>query len=116
MEKLESGADRAVLDTGDPSIFRYDQFEALSYDNSAMHMGTNSTAYYFSVASGSIGEFFDREQQLALVGGKFAGADRTHELFGAPGGNLPAYQTVLRLYALHVEAHHLTQTGKANTH
>lgn len=59
MEKLESGADLAVLDTGDPSIFRYDQFEALSYDNSAMHMGTNSTAYYFSVASGSIGEFFD---------------------------------------------------------
>lgn len=59
MDKLESGTDLAVLNTGDDSVFRYDQFDALSYDNSSMQMGTNSTAYYFSVASGSIGAFFD---------------------------------------------------------
>ena len=59
METLESGTDLAVLDTEDDSVYRYDQLDALSCENSAMHMGTNSTSYYFSVASGSIGEFFD---------------------------------------------------------
>lgn len=59
MEKLESGTDLAVLDTEDDSVYRYDQFDALSYDNSSMHMGTNGTSYYFSLASESIGTFFD---------------------------------------------------------
>lgn len=59
MEKLEAGTDLAVLDTDDNSVFRYDQMDALSYDNSSMQMGTNNTAYYFSVASSSIGSFFD---------------------------------------------------------
>ena len=59
MEKLASGTDQAVLNTEDDSVYRYDQFDALSYDNSSMQMGTNSTAYYFSVASGGIGTFFD---------------------------------------------------------
>lgn len=59
LEKLESGTDLAVLDTGDDSLYRYDQLDALSYDNSAMQMGTNGTAYYFSMAGGDIGTFFD---------------------------------------------------------
>lgn len=59
LKKLESGTDLAVLDTGDDSVFRYDQFGALAYDNSSMYMGTNSTSYYFSVANGNIGRFFD---------------------------------------------------------
>ena len=59
VEKLESGTDLAVLDTGDDSLYRYDQLDALSCDNSSMYMGTNGTSYYFSVASGSIGTFFD---------------------------------------------------------
>ena len=58
METLESGTDLAVLDTEDDSVYRYDQLDALSCENSAMHMGTNSTSYYFSVASGSIGRIF----------------------------------------------------------
>lgn len=59
MEKLEAGTDLAVLDTEDGALYRYDQLDALSCENSSMHMGTNSTAYYFSVASGDIGKFFD---------------------------------------------------------
>ena len=59
METLESGTDLAVLDSEDTSVYRYDQLDALSCENSSMHMGTNSTSYYFSVASGNIGEFFD---------------------------------------------------------
>lgn len=59
LDKLESGTDLAVLDTGDESVYRYDQLDALSYDNSSMYMGTNGTSYYFSVASESIGSFFD---------------------------------------------------------
>ncbi len=59
LEKLESGADMAVLDTGDESIYRYDQYGSLPYDNTSMRMGTNSTAYYFSVANGNISRFFD---------------------------------------------------------
>ncbi len=57
-EKLESGADMAVLDTGDSSVYRYDQYGSLPYDNTAMQMGTNSAAYYFSVANGNISRFF----------------------------------------------------------
>lgn len=57
-EKLESGADLAVLDTGDSSVYRYDQYGSLPYDNTAMQMGTNSAAYYFSVANGHISSFF----------------------------------------------------------
>lgn len=60
MKTLESGTDLAVLDTEDTSVYRYDQLDALSCENSAMHMGTNSTSYYFSVASGSIGEFLTK--------------------------------------------------------
>lgn len=59
LSKLESGADMAVLDTGDDSVYRYDQYASSAYDNSAMQMGTNSTAYYFSVANGSISQFLD---------------------------------------------------------
>ena len=59
VEKLESGTDLAVLDAGDESLYRYDQLDALSCDNSSMYMGTNGTSYYFSVASESIGNFFD---------------------------------------------------------
>ena len=49
METLESGTDLAVLDSEDTSVYRYDQLDALSCENSSMHMGTNSTSYYFSV-------------------------------------------------------------------
>lgn len=77
LEKLESGTDLAVLDTDDPSVFRYDQLDALSYGNSSMHMGTNSTSYYFSLASSGIGEFFDEmylntpwEQQYENLDGR----------------------------------------------
>lgn len=59
LEKLETGVDLAVLDTRDDSIYRYDQMDASSSENSSMQMGTNSTAYYFSVASSSIANFFD---------------------------------------------------------
>lgn len=59
LDKLESGADLAVLNTEDPSVYRYDQHASLPYDNSSMKMGTNSTAYYFSVANGFISQFFD---------------------------------------------------------
>ena len=59
LQKLETGVDLAVLDTEDDSIYRYDQMDASSSENSAMQMGTNSTAYYFSVASSSIANFFD---------------------------------------------------------
>lgn len=48
-----------MLDTGDKALYRYDQLDALSYDNSAMQMGTNGTSYYFSMAGGNIGTFFD---------------------------------------------------------
>lgn len=77
LEKLESGTDLAVLDTEDKSVFRYDQLDALSYGNSAMYMGTNSTSYYFSLASGGIGQFFDEmylntpwEQQYENLDGR----------------------------------------------
>ena len=59
LEKLETGVDLAVLDTEDESVYRYDQMDATSSENSSMQMGTNSTAYYFSVASSSIADFFD---------------------------------------------------------
>ena len=59
LEKLETGIDRAVLSTDDPSVYRYDQMDTNSSENSSMQMGTNSTAYYFSVASSSIANFFD---------------------------------------------------------
>lgn len=59
LEKLETGVDRAVLSTDDPSVYRYDQMDTNSSENSSMQMGTNSTAYYFSVASSSIANFFD---------------------------------------------------------
>lgn len=59
LEKLESGADKAVLATEDTSVYRYDQYGSLPYDNTSMQMGTNSTAYYFSVANGSISRFFN---------------------------------------------------------
>ena len=49
--KLEAGTDLAVLDAGDDSLYRYDQMDALSCENSSMQMGTNGTSYYFSVAS-----------------------------------------------------------------
>lgn len=62
-DKLESGADLAVLDTEDPSIYRYDQYGSLPYDNTSMQMGTNSASYYFSVANSSISRFF-REMYL----------------------------------------------------
>ena len=44
---------------GDSSIYRYDQMGTHSYENSSMQTGTNSTSYYFSVASGNITNFFD---------------------------------------------------------
>ncbi|MBU5482341.1 YfhO family protein [Blautia sp. MSJ-19] len=59
LDKLETGTDLAVLDTEDASLYRYDQMGANSCENSSMQTGTNSTAYYFSVASASIGNFFD---------------------------------------------------------
>lgn len=59
LENLESGADLAVLSTGDEGIYRYDQYGSLPYDNTSMRMGTNSTAYYFSVANGNISRFFE---------------------------------------------------------
>lgn len=59
LEKLETGVDRAVLSTDDPLVYRYDQMDTNSSENSSMQMGTNSTAYYFSVASSSIANFFD---------------------------------------------------------
>lgn len=57
MDKLESNTDKAVLNTGDQGVYRYDQYGALPYDNTSMYMGTNSTAYYFSLANGSISQF-----------------------------------------------------------
>ena len=59
MDKLESNTDKAVLNTGDEGVYRYDQYGALPYDNTSMYMGTNSTAYYFSLANGSISQFFN---------------------------------------------------------
>ena len=59
LEQLEGGTDLAVLDTGDDSVYRYDQQDSLTYDNSSMQMGTNGTSYYFSVASECIGKFFE---------------------------------------------------------
>ena len=59
MEQLDSGTDEAVLATGDDSIYRYDQLGTNSYENSSMQTGTNSTGYYFSVASECISKFFD---------------------------------------------------------
>ena len=59
LEKLETGTDLAVLNTNDTSLYRYDQMGTHTYENSSMQTGTNSTAYYFSVASESIGRFFD---------------------------------------------------------
>ena len=59
LQKLESGADTVVLATGDRDLYRYDQYGALPYDNTSMHMRTNSTAYYFSLANGDISRFFD---------------------------------------------------------
>mgnify|MGYP004466738711 FL=1 len=59
MDKLQSGVDKAVLATDDDSSYRYDQYDALSYDNTSMYMGTNSTSYYFSVANGNISHFFE---------------------------------------------------------
>lgn len=54
VDKLESNTDKAVLATKDESVYRYDQYGALPYDNTSMYMGTNSTAYYFSLANTSI--------------------------------------------------------------
>ena len=59
LEKLEAGTDIAVLDTGDKTVYRYDQLDSLTYDNSSMQMETNGTSYYFSVASECIGKFFE---------------------------------------------------------
>lgn len=59
LDKLETGTDLAVLKTGDESIYRYDQMGTHSYENSSMQTGTNSTSYYFSVASGDITNFFN---------------------------------------------------------
>ncbi|MGN8887784.1 YfhO family protein [Blautia sp. HCP28S3_G10] len=59
LEKLEAGTDFAVLETGDKTVYRYDQLDSLTYDNSSMQMGTNGTSYYFSVASECIGKFFE---------------------------------------------------------
>ena len=58
VDKLESDTDKAVLATGDQGVFRYDQYGTLPYDNTSMYMGTNSTAYYFSLANSSISDFF----------------------------------------------------------
>lgn len=58
VDKLESNTDKAVLATGDKGVYRYDQYGALPYDNTSMYMGTNSTAYYFSLANSSISDFF----------------------------------------------------------
>ena len=58
LDKLESNTDKAVLATGDSGVYRYDQYGALPYDNTSMYMGTNSTAYYFSLANSSISDFF----------------------------------------------------------
>lgn len=58
VDKLESNTDKAVLATGDDGVYRYDQYGALPYDNTSMYMGTNSTAYYFSLANSSISDFF----------------------------------------------------------
>ena len=58
VDKLESNTDKAVLETGDEGVYRYDQYGALPYDNTSMYMGTNSTAYYFSLANSSISDFF----------------------------------------------------------
>ena len=58
LDKLESNTDKAVLAAGDSGVYRYDQYGALPYDNTSMYMGTNSTAYYFSLANSSISEFF----------------------------------------------------------
>ena len=60
LQKLESGADSVVLATGDKDVYRYDQYGALPYDNTSMHMRTSSTAYYFSLANGDISRFLTR--------------------------------------------------------
>lgn len=57
LDKLESNTDKAVLAAGDSGVYRYDQYGALPYDNTSMYMGTNSTAYYFSLANSSISDF-----------------------------------------------------------
>ena len=49
---------RRFLPPGDSGVYRYDQYGALPYDNTSMYMGTNSTAYYFSLANSSISDFF----------------------------------------------------------
>ena len=58
VDKLESNTDKAVLATKDEGVYRYDQYGALPYDNTSMYMGTNSTAYYFSLANSNISDFF----------------------------------------------------------
>ena len=57
LDKLESNTDKAVLAAGDSGVYRYDQYGALPYDNTSMYMGTNSTAYYFSLANPDINQF-----------------------------------------------------------
>ncbi len=59
IDKLKSDTDQAVKNTGDTTLYRYDQYGTLPYDNTSMYMGTNSTAYYFSLANSNISKFFN---------------------------------------------------------
>ena len=59
MDKLESNTDKAVLAAEGLRVFTVmTSMGHLPYDNTSMYMGTNSTAYYFSLANSSISDFF----------------------------------------------------------
>ena len=71
LDKLESNTDKAVLAAGDSGVYRYDQYGALPYDNTSMYMGTNSTAYYFSLANSSISDFFSEMYLNTIISAIF---------------------------------------------
>ena len=59
MTALQTGADLAIVGSGDTNIYRYDQIGTEHMENSSMEMGTHSTSYYFSVADSGISKFMD---------------------------------------------------------
>lgn len=59
MEYLNTGSGQAIYNTGDISVYRYDNYDFLNILNSSMHMGLNGTSYYFSLASNAVSQFQD---------------------------------------------------------
>ena len=58
LAQLETPADLTILASGDTNLYRYDQAGTNHKENSSLLMGTHSTAYYFSVASQYISNYF----------------------------------------------------------